>query len=205
MAGPIAFGLIVPLACALGVVAVFSRRAGLRAMGIRFAAFGLVLCFAVPASIMISNALTSTYADLSSAAAAVDEAADKAAAAAAAEAAKADDAAKPVDDGDDSLLDTIGDWIAGAADDVGDAIGGALNSLSEIKDDAVTALNSYTEKLALLVVTTCIMPLLVMLLLGWVIKLLFLGLAVGRLGATLQAQASRGARGVNRSESKRVN
>lgn len=205
VAGPITFGLIVPLACALGIAAVYSRRVGFRAMGIRFAAFGLVLCFAVPASIVISNALTSTYAGLSSAAAAADEAADKAAAAAAAEAAEAENAARNVDDGDDSLLDSVGDWISGAADNVGDAIGGALSSLNEIKDDAVDALNSYMEKFALLIVTTCVMPLLVMLLLGWVIKLLFsVDLAVGRLGMTLQAQTSRGIRKANGAVSRRT-
>lgn len=70
----------------------------------------------------------------------------------------------------------------------------------------MTALNSYMEKFALLVVTTCVMPLLVMLLLGWVIKLLFsVDLAVGRLGVALHAHASRGVRGVSRSVSKRVN
>ncbi len=205
VAGPIAFGLIVPLACALGIVAAYSRRPGFRAMGIRFAAFGLVLCFAVPASIVISNALTNTYADLSSAAAAADDAADKASAAASAKTAEAEDAAKAEGDNDDSLLDTIGDWISGAADKVGDALGSALTSLNEIKDDAVDALNSYMEKFALLIVTTCVMPLLVMLLLGWVIKLLFsVDLAVGRLGMTLQAQATRGTRVVNKTASERV-
>lgn len=76
VADPIAFGLVMPLACALGIVATYSRRPGFRAMGLRFAAFGLVLCFAVPTSIVISNTLTSTCADLSSAVAAADDAAD---------------------------------------------------------------------------------------------------------------------------------
>lgn len=201
VAGPAAFGLIVPLACLLGIIALYTRRVAFRSLAIRFAAFGLVLCFAVPASIVISNALTSTYAGLTSAAAEAEQVAEDAEDAIAAD---AEEAAKPTDDGDDSLLDSVGDWIAGAAEDVGDAVGGALNSLNEIKDDAVGALNSYMEKFALLIVTTCVMPLLVMLLLGWVIKLLFsVDIAVGRLGHTLQAQASSGTRAVGRAASKR--
>ncbi|WP_299091334.1 hypothetical protein [uncultured Microbacterium sp.] len=204
VAGPVAFGLIVPLACVLGIIALYTRRVAFRSLSIRFAAFGLVLCFAVPASILISNALTSTYAGLTSAGAAAEDAADEAEDAIAEDAAAAEEAAKPADDGDDSLLDSVGDWISGAADDVGDAVGGALNSLNDIKDDAVGALNSYMEKFALLVVTTCVIPLLVMLLLGWVIKLLFsIDIAVGRIGHTLQAHASRGTRAVGRTASRR--
>ncbi|MFT4219819.1 MAG: hypothetical protein QM611_04805 [Microbacterium sp.] len=198
VSGGIAFTVIVPLACVLGIVAVYSRRAALRSLAIKLAAFGAVLVLAVPGSIAVSDALTSTYADAAAAASAADEAADSAAEAA--QDAEADKTVKPeADDGDGGLLDSIGNWLEDAVGNVGSAVEGALNSVNEIKDEAVEALNFYMEQFALLIVTTCVMPILVMLLFSWVIKMLFsIDIRVGQAGRAVQARAAGAVRRVGR-------
>jgi predicted PurR-regulated permease PerM len=206
VSGTVAFGFIIPLACALGVVYIYSRRPGLRSLSLRFAALGLVICFAVPASILSSSALTTTYAEVEEASAAAAEAEEEAEAAL--ERAEAAAQAESDTGGPNAgVLESIGEWFSDAAGNVGNAIGGALNALNDIKDDAVAALNSYTEKFALLVVTACIMPLVVMAFLAWVIKLLFgVNLDVIRAGQALQSatkhgvRSVRGLRSANRSE-----
>ncbi|WP_167043491.1 hypothetical protein [Salinibacterium sp. ZJ454] len=192
VAGSIAFTIIVPLACALGIAYVYSGREALRSLALRLAAFSLVLFFVIPGSIWVSTALTATHAGITSSASAADSASEDKGAGAVVGDVAADES---TDDGGGGLLDSIGDWMSDAADNVGNLVGGALNTLNDIKDNAVAALNTYMEQFALLIVTTCVMPLLVMLLFSWVIKLLFsIDLGVGRLGRTLQAQGSRGVR-----------
>jgi hypothetical protein len=196
ISGTVAFGFIIPLACLLGVAFIYLRRPGLRSLSLRFAALGLVICIAVPASILISSALTTTYAEVEEASAAAAEAEEEAEAALE----RAEAAAQAESDTGDpnaGVLESIGEWFSDAAGNVGNAVGGALNGLNDIKDDAVAALNSYTEKFALLIVTACVMPLAVMLLMAWVIKLLFgVNLDVTRAGRTLQSSTKRGVRSV---------
>jgi len=197
VAGTIAFTLVIPLACALGVVYVYTRRESLRSLALRFAVFGLVLCLAVPGSIAVSTALTATYADITAAAQLADETSDDAEpGGSAGEAAPDTDAELD----DRNLLESIGDWVARAAENIGDFVGESLANVNEIKDEAVNQLNMYMEQFALLVVTACVMPILVMLLFAWIIKLLFsVDIAAGRLGQSLQSQASRGVKSAGRS------
>lgn len=195
VAGPIAFAVFIPLACVLGILYAYSRKDSLRSLGLRFAAFALVLFLAIPSSIWVSTMLTSTYTDITQAAnAAEDVPADSD------QASSGTDTSESAESGDGSFLDSIGDWMSDAVGNVGDFVGGALNTLNDIKDNAVDALNSYMEQFALLIVTTCVMPILVMLLFGWVIKLLFsIDIAAGRLGRTLQSHASSGVKSASRS------
>lgn len=168
VAGSIAFALIVPIACMLGIVSIYSRRVGFRTLAIKLAAFAIVLAFAVPASIWASTALTETHAQAALAANAAEDLAEE-------------EDSLPGEDGggeapassDTDFLGSIQSWIAGAVDNVGNFVQSATNSIDEAKDDAVRASEYYTEQFALLLVTTCIMPILVLVLLWWVIKMLF--------------------------------
>lgn len=167
VAGSIAFALIVPIACALGIVAIYSRRVGFRTLAIKLAAFAIVLAFAVPASIWASTALTETHAQAVLAANAAEDLAEED------DLTAGDGPNEAPASGDTDFLGSIQSWVAGAVDNVGNFVQSAANSIDEAKDDAVRASEYYTEQFALLLVTTCIMPILVLLLLWWVIKMLF--------------------------------
>lgn len=141
--------------------------------------------------------MTATYADITAAAHLADETSDGAE-----PGGSAGDFAPDTNTelGDRNLLESIGDWVVGAAENVGDFVDESMANVNEIKDEAVDQLNMYMEQFALLVVTACVMPILVMLLFAWIIKLLFsVDIAAGRLGRTLQSQASRGVKSAGRS------
>lgn len=191
-AGSIAFTVIIPLACILGVAFVYTRRTTFRSIALKFATFGAVLFLAVPGSIAASGLITATYTDIAASANVAEEAAEEAAQAEEDSA----DAGAGLDEGsetgDGGLLGRIQDWMSDAVDSVGNWVEGAVNNVSEFSDDAVDALNSYMEKIALLIITTCVMPILVFLLFGWVIKQLFaIDIGVGKVGRTVQSHSSR--------------
>lgn len=167
VAGSIAFAVIVPIACVLGIVAIYSKRVVFRSLALRLAAFAVVLALAVPASIWASTALTATHASVATAANAVEDAADEP------PVVDGDGAPESPSDGDAGFLGAIQNWIADAVDNVGNFVESAANTIDEVKDDAVRASEYYTEQFALLLVTTAIMPILVLLLLWWVIRMLF--------------------------------
>lgn len=84
-----------------------------------------------------------------------------------------ENAEEPSGGGDEGFLGSIQNWLADAVDNVGNFVDSATDTLDEAMDDAVRASEYYTEQFALLLVTTCIMPILVLLLLWWVIRMLF--------------------------------
>lgn len=189
VAGSVAFMVIVPLACTLAIVSIYSGRLVFRSLALKLAAFAVVLALAVPASIWASTALTDTHAQATAAANAAEDAADE--------------SSEPVDDagsapaGEEGFLGSIQNWIADAVDNVGDFVESAAGTIGEVKDDAIRASEYYTEQFALLLVTTCIMPILVLLLLWWVVRMLFsVDIGAPRAGRRLQSSVTRGIRSV---------
>lgn len=188
VAGSVAFMVIVPLACGLAIASIYARKPAFRFLALKLAAFAIVLSLAVPASIWASTALTDTHAAAAAAANAAEEAADEPSAA-------PGDEPRDAASGEDGFLGSIQTWIADAVDNVGNFVETAATSIDEVKEDAVRASEYYTEQFALLLVTTCIMPILVLLLLWWVVRMLFsLDIGVPRTGRRLQSRVAGSAR-----------
>ena len=190
--GFIAFTFIIPIACALGILFLYSGRTFFRAIALKLAAFGLVLFLAVPGSIFVSGMLTQTHTNLTEVTAEADQnaAADKTD-----EQPKATEPEKT----DEGLLGEIQNFLGDVGRNVENFVEDTAAAATQLRDDAVNALNSYIEKIALFIITTCVMPLLVFLLFGWVIKLLFsVDIGVGRAARAIQSTTSRGTRTAGR-------
>ncbi|MDR0482655.1 MAG: hypothetical protein LBH13_05805 [Cellulomonadaceae bacterium] len=170
--GQLAFMWIIPLACLLGIAYYFRGRIFLRTMAIKLTIFAIVLFAAVPASIGVSALVTEAHADsVSAATAQADQtAADAAATTAAADAAKD---AEHAHDYEGNWLSDIRDWASNVVSSVEDTASGAVHSVENVKDEAVTALNGFMEKIALFIVTTCVVPIITIMLFAWVIRILF--------------------------------
>lgn len=158
--GYVAFTFIVPAACLVGIASIFIPMDGLRKLAYRLGVFAVVIFLAVPTSITLSQTLNSAYAH-----SAEQAAADANRVAAEAEA-LADEAAQATEGADRNILEMAGDAIAGLFAGFGEAF-------QNVKDDAVATLNSYMEQIAVFIVTTCVIPVLTILMFGWVIKILF--------------------------------
>ena len=145
--GYIACVWLIPAACALFSASLFVWRRTLRTAACKLLLFAVAICLVIPAGIRLSSLIESTY--QASIQQTIDDAKDA-----------TQDAQNSAQDKD--LLSRITDGITGA-------VSGVLNRLSSL-------LNRFLEALAVMLVTSCLIPVLVLLLFVWLIKLLW-GLA----------------------------
>ncbi len=202
--------VVVPLACALGVGYVLVRedvtwRAGLRTSAVKLALLALALTLVVPASVQVSNMIEETFEyDVTSVSSEMDTegAADAGTAAAATESADAADdvrsngGASSASSGEapDASTDPIGAfvaWVGGLGEDIGSALSGAGTALSSgvtgILDTAKDWVARLIEAFAVMIVTNCVIPVVVLLFFVWIINVL-MGLNIelpARPGASL--------------------
>lgn len=202
--------VVVPLACALGVGYVLVRedvpwRAGLRASAVKLALLALALTLVVPASVQVSNMIEDTFEyDAASVSSEMDAegAADSGAAAAMTESAdvaddtQANDGASSAssDEAPDASTNPIGAftaWVGGLGEDIGSALSGAGAAVSSgvtgILDTAKGWVARLIEAFAVMIVTNCVIPVVVLLFFVWIINVL-MGLNIelpARPGASL--------------------
>lgn len=185
--------VVVPLACALGVGYVLVRedvpwRAGLRASAVKLALLALALTLVVPASIQVSKMIEETFEyDATSVSSEMDAegAADSEAAATesadAADDAQANDGASTAssDEAPDASTNPIGaftTWVGGLGEDIGSALSGAGAAVSSgvtgILDTAKGWVARLIEAFAVMIVTNCVIPVVVLLFFVWIINVL---------------------------------
>ena len=187
--------VVVPLACALGVGYVLVRedvtwRVGLRTSAVKLALLALALTLVVPASVQVSNMIEETFeydaASVSSEMGA-ESAADSGTAAAmtesadAADDAQANDGASTAssDEAPDASTNPIGaftTWVGGLGEDIGSALSGAGAAVSSgvtgILDTAKNWVARLIEAFAVMIVTNCVIPVVVLLFFVWIINVL---------------------------------
>lgn len=202
--------VVVPLACALGVGYVLVRedvtwRAGLRTSAVKLALLALALTLVVPASVQVSNMIEDTF-DYD--AASVSSEMDAEGAAGAGTAAATTESADAADDAQtsgeassassgeapDASTDPIGAfaaWVGGLGEDIGSALSGAGAAVSSgvtgILDTAKDWVARLIEAFAVMIVTNCVIPVVVLLFFVWIINVL-MGLNIelpARPGASL--------------------
>lgn len=196
--------VVVPLACALGVGYVLVRedvtwRAGLRTSAAKLALLALALTLVVPASVQVSNMIEETFEyDAASASSEMDAGTAAAAteSADAADDAQTSDEASSASSGEvpDASTDPIGAfaaWVGGLGEDIGSALSGAGTALSSgvtgILDTAKDWVARLIEAFAVMIVTNCVIPVVVLLFFVWIINVL-MGLNIelpARPGASL--------------------
>ena len=138
------FKVLIPCACALGVVSLFRYPQLFRRLAVKLAAVGIALYLIIPISFKVSDMIYGAY--------------------------------RESIDGTISAAETLSEEtapLADAAEDKG-LIQNILDRLKEtttsLTDKAVDAVNRFVETLAVMIVTSCIIPLLVLLFFLWVIK-----------------------------------
>lgn len=141
-----AFKIIIPVACLALCAAVWFNHQGLKSISYKLVAFALALYFAIPMGLSVSDKIYETYKE------SIDTtlvAADTMAA-------------------DTSILtDAVENQSAFSS-----ILNGVSETVSGLTDKAASLLKRYVESLAVLIVTTCVIPLLVVLFIVWMTKLL---------------------------------
>ena len=150
--GCAAFRFLIPAACVLLAASAFWRREQLRALAGRLVIFSLAIVLVIPVSVGVSDLIEDTY---------------QASIQAALERAK--ETTAEVEDNAGETEEDQGLW-EGLLSKVTEGVTGVTAGITEKVSDMV---NGFLEALAVLLVTACVIPLLVLAFFVWLVKLLF--------------------------------
>ena len=163
----VSFTILIPAACALGIAALFSEklRAALGKLAWHVLLFALAIAFVIPAGVKVSSMIEDTYrASIEETIANAEQTTEDIQSATSGE----------TDEGEKSglsgLFSKVTEGITGAA----------TAAVGQLK----TVLNRFIEALAVMLVTSCLIPILVLLFFAWLVKLM-LGIDLPPLRAKL--------------------
>lgn len=149
--GYAAFKVLIPLACGAGIVAVLLRSHMAKQLAVKLAVFGLSIVLVIPASVGISNLIEDTY--HSSIQNTIDLALET---------------TEEIEE--DTELNA-----AKEEEKKGNIFSELLSTVTETvsiaTDKVENVLNHYLEALAVLLVTTCVIPVLVLFFFVWLVKI----------------------------------
>ena len=151
----VSFTILIPAACALGIAALFSEklRAALGKLAWHLLLFALAIAFVIPAGVKVSSMIEDTYrASIEETIANAEQTTEDIQSATSGE----------TDEGEKSglsgLFSKVTEGITGAA----------TAAVGQLK----TVLNRFIEALAVMLVTSCLIPILVLLFFAWLVKLM---------------------------------
>ena len=160
--GFVAFRILVPVGCVMLALGMLLRSRPLlqgvaTTLGVRLAVFGIAIFLVIPASTFISDRIDETFqASVISA----QEQADAAAAEAEAAAAEAEAAETSQREGLGGFVDNVVSTVTSIPETVSE-------TASKVSQDAQDTLNRFIETLAVMIVSSCVIPILVLLFFMW--------------------------------------
>ena len=194
--GLAAFRVIVPIACLLGIGCLFALenlelQARLRSIILKLVLFAMAMLIVVPASVSVSNLIEETYHyDAAAVAAEFQEGVETSSATTESDSATAmtENSTASSSDSDNPVENflnwagSVGDTVSSAVSDAADAV---TSGVTGVLDKAKQMVSDVIEAFAVMIVTNCVVPIVVMLIFIWLINVL--------LGVNIQVPARPGA------------
>lgn len=144
--GLVAFKIIIPIACLILIAAVLWTNRSMKVMGVKLVCFGLILFLLMPASVLVTKTIDATYQE--SLQQTINDTRE--------DSKKIQDSAGKDDDG--NALDKLVNQVKGG-------VSAKVEQYEQI-------LNRITESIAVLIVTSCAIPIAVLIFFIWVVKLM---------------------------------
>lgn len=135
------FKVLIPLSCLLCIAGQFFRPERLRHIAMRLTLLGIALFIAIPVGLHVSDMIYDTYRGT------IEQTVS-----------------------DSEALTDESEKLSGEAEDQG-VISSVLSRVSETTEKAADILKRFIETLAVLIVTSCVIPVLILLFFLWVIKI----------------------------------
>lgn len=143
LTGYVTFTFLIPISCILVGVYIFWKCDILKKLAIKLSVFGIILFITVPLSVQISNLIENSYQDT------LDNA-------------KTTEIVVEEQDNDDSLLSKFKESIS----NIGDNVSGLVKKGEQ-------ALSNFIDAIAILLITSCVIPIIVLIFFIWIIKMIF--------------------------------
>lgn len=189
--GYVAFTYLIPIACGLWILNLFFENATVRKLAEKLAVFGIAIFLVVPASVKISDLIGDTYQ------AQIQETIDEAkntqnvlentgaeSSTTGSETEKSTENTTKTDTESttqdstggifgygSNILDMAKDALSNAKETVTNAVENVAISSEELVEKVENSLNHFIEAVAVMIITSCVIPMLVLLLLFWMVKI----------------------------------
>lgn len=153
LTGLIAFKFLIPISCCLGIIFVFWKKEVIRNLAIKLSVFGLLIFIVVPTSVYISSWIENNYQDtiyLSIESAENINVVEE----------------KQEEQKDEGFFK----GLLNKAQEVAETV---TTGVEESVEKAKQALSNFIDAIAVLIITTCVIPILVIIFFVWIIKIIF--------------------------------
>ena len=154
--GYVTFTYLIPISCVLFGIYLYVQKDILKKLSIKLAIFGVILFMIVPISVKVSDLIEETY-EVS-----INQTL---------EASKEIEAEEKSTDKDDKENEeSIWNSITSKVSDTISSIG---NNVSKVLEKGKALLSNFIDAIAVLLITTCVIPIAVLIFLIWIIKIIF--------------------------------
>lgn len=187
--GYVAFTYLIPIACGLWILNLAFENATVRKLAAKLAVFGLAISLVVPASVKISDLIGDTY--QAQIEATIEDARNTQSILEnsgvvddtnATETTGTTEASETVtgnvqekENNNSGSVSNIFDWakdaISGAKDSVANVVENVTISTEDLVQKVEDSLNHFIEAVAVMIITSCVIPMLVLLLFFWMVKI----------------------------------
>lgn len=162
--GFLGFRILIPLGCILLILCLWRRNESMRNAGIKIAMFGLLIYLLNPMSYAITKTIEKTYeTSMEETAANTDT--------------LITEIQDAVEDGEDADGNEDKNWFQNAVDSVDSALHSLTGKTQEVLEKAKEELSKYVEATAIMIITSCVIPLAVIFVFIWLIRV-FLGIRI---------------------------
>ena len=185
--GYVAFTYLIPAACVLWILNLFFANATVRKLAAKLAVFGIAIFLVVPASVKISDLIGDTY--QAQIEATIEDAkstqnilensdpgndtseAETGTGTTEAAAANTQEKTNSESGSVSNIFDWAKDAFSSAKDSVANVVENVTISTEELVQKVENSLNHFIEAVAVMIITSCVIPMLVLLLFFWMVKI----------------------------------
>lgn len=185
--GYVAFTYLIPAACVLWILNLFFANATVRKLAAKLAVFGIAIFLVVPASVKISDLIGDTY--QAQIEATIEDAkstqnilensdpgndtseAETGTGTTEAAAANIQEKTNSESGSVSNIFDWAKDAFSSAKDSVANVVENVTISTEELVQKVENSLNHFIEAVAVMIITSCVIPMLVLLLFFWMVKI----------------------------------
>jgi hypothetical protein len=171
--GYVSFTFIIPFACLLGISYLYIKKDVLINLAIKLAIFGIILFMAIPASIRVSDLIYDSY----------QVSIEQTFETAKQNKEYIEEKKKDLAAEDQNWIEKIGSYLSNLTS----KIGSDISSMVKKGEDTLTA---FLDTIAVLIITSCVIPIVVILIFAWIIKILF-SFESNRVSTIFQKKAER--------------
>ena len=157
LTGLVAFKFLIPISCLLYAIYVFAGKDLFKNLAIKLAAFGIVITLIVPVSVSVSNFIEKTHKD--SITQTVEDAKN-----AQNEVNQTEVEESQGDNG--NIWDTVTSKVKEGISNIGEGASKVIKKGEEL-------LNKFIDAIAILLITSCVIPIVVLLAFVWLVKIIF--------------------------------